>query len=69
MPLKGSLRQVGGRTLALFAILLLTLGIAHAATPTGLIISQLYGAGGNSGALLNNDFVELFNPTGAPISL
>ena len=45
------------------------LGIAHAATPNGIIISQLYGAGGNSGATLNADYVELFNPTGSPISL
>lgn len=35
----------------------------------GLVISQVYGGGGNSGATLRNDFVELHNPTGAPISL
>ncbi len=34
-----------------------------------LVISQVYGAGGNSGATYNRDFVELFNPTNAPISL
>src|SRR6476469_6502137 len=34
-----------------------------------LVISQLYGAGGNTGASYNRDFVELFNPTGAPASL
>jgi predicted extracellular nuclease len=35
----------------------------------GLVISQIYGAGGNSGAVLNSDYVELFNPTGSPLSL
>jgi len=29
-----------------------------------LIISQVYGGGGNSGATLKNDFIEIFNPTG-----
>ena len=32
---------------------------------TGLVISEVYGAGGNSGALYNADFVEIFNPTDA----
>src|SRR5450830_464998 len=34
-----------------------------------LVISQIYGAGGNSGASLTNDYIELFNPTSAPVSL
>lgn len=33
-----------------------------------LVISQLYGAGGNNGAVLNADYVELFNPTNNVIS-
>jgi predicted extracellular nuclease len=36
---------------------------------TSLVISQVYGGGGNSGATLKNDFIEIFNPTGAPISV
>jgi predicted extracellular nuclease len=36
---------------------------------TGLVISEVYGAGGNVGAVLNADFVELYNPTGAAISV
>ncbi|HEX6085767.1 MAG TPA: DNA/RNA non-specific endonuclease [Thermoanaerobaculia bacterium] len=32
-----------------------------------LVISQIYGGGGNSGAPLRNDFVELYNPTTAAI--
>ncbi|MDQ5859251.1 MAG: lamin tail domain-containing protein, partial [Acidobacteriota bacterium] len=33
---------------------------AHAVSPN-LVISQVYGGGGNSGATLKNDFIELFN--------
>ena len=36
---------------------------------TGLVISEAYGGGGNSGATLKNDFIELYNPTSAPISV
>ena len=38
---------------------------AHAA----VLISQVYGGGGNSGAPLQNDFVELRNTGAAPVSL
>ena len=34
---------------------------AVACTPSQVVISQVYGGGGNSGATLKNDFVELFN--------
>ena len=34
-----------------------------------VVISQVYGGGGNSGSTYINDFIELFNPTAAPISL
>lgn len=40
-----------------------------AATPGELVISQVYGGGGNSGAPLSHDFVELFNRSSAPVSL
>ncbi|MBD8869842.1 ExeM/NucH family extracellular endonuclease [Nocardioides donggukensis] len=36
---------------------------------TGLVISEVYGGGGNSGSSFTNDFVEIFNPTGGAISL
>jgi len=29
-----------------------------------LVISQLYGGGGNSGATFTNDYIEIYNPTG-----
>ncbi|MGI6714322.1 MAG: lamin tail domain-containing protein [Bacilli bacterium] len=34
-----------------------------------LIISEVYGGGGNGGAYYKNDFVEIFNATTSPISL
>lgn len=34
-----------------------------------VVISEVYGGGGNSGATLRNDFIELYNPTDQPISL
>ena len=36
---------------------------------SGLVISEVYGAGGNSGATHNQDYVELYNPTSADIAL
>ncbi|MFL6155586.1 MAG: lamin tail domain-containing protein, partial [Marmoricola sp.] len=35
----------------------------------GLVISEVYGGGGNAGAPLTNDFVELYNPTADPVSV
>lgn len=37
--------------------------------PGKIVISQVYGGGGNSGATLTNDFVELHNRTTSPISV
>jgi endonuclease G, mitochondrial len=34
-----------------------------------VVISQVYGAGGNSGAAYRNDYVELFNRSAAPVDL
>ncbi|MCW2814317.1 MAG: Endonuclease/exonuclease/phosphatase, partial [Nocardioides sp.] len=42
---------------------------AQAAPSTGLVISEVYGGGGNGGATFSNDFIELFNPTSSPISV
>lgn len=44
-------------------------GVGFAQNNTHVIISQIYGAGGNSGAVLNADYVELFNPTGNTLTL
>lgn len=43
---------------------------AQAATDgSGVVISEVYGGGGNSGAAYTQDFVELYNPTAAAVSL
>ena len=42
---------------------------ALADAPGHVIINEIYGAGGNNGAALNADFVELYNPTNSVIDL
>ncbi len=41
---------------------------AQAVSPN-IVISQVYGGGGNSGATYTHDFIELFNRGSAPVSL
>lgn len=36
---------------------------------SGVVISQIYGGGGNSGATFTNDFIELFNAGTSPVNL
>ena len=50
------------------AVVLLLGTVPATANPggTGLVISQVYGGGGNTGAQYTNDFIEIFNPTAAP---
>src|SRR5262249_45412708 len=47
------------------ACLALLAGAAHGQ----VVISQVYGGGGNSGATYRNDFVELFNKGASPVAL
>ncbi len=53
----------------IFASALLLAISARATGSTTLVISQVYGAGGNTGANWQNDYIELFNLTGSSISL
>ena len=39
------------------------------AVSTTIVISQVYGGGGNTGATYKNDFIEIFNPTSGSISV
>jgi hypothetical protein len=50
-------------------ILVLRLAPAHGQAAPGVVISQIYGAGGNTGATYKNDFIELFNASSSPVTL
>jgi predicted extracellular nuclease len=64
--------QSPGRKTVL-AALVASLGLAIAApavaAPANVVISQVYGAGGNNGATYNKDFIELFNRSNVPVNL
>ena len=53
----------------IFTLLFVFASFLSYSQSTTLVISQLYGAGGNAGAVYNADYVELHNISGAPISL
>jgi predicted extracellular nuclease len=41
----------------------------YAAGSTSIVISQVYGGGGNAGATLKNDFIELYNRSTSPVTV
>jgi uncharacterized protein len=58
------IEQMGTRVVLLVVMLQLGCVFSHLAAQSSsstIVISQVYGGGGNSGATLRNDFVELFN--------
>jgi hypothetical protein len=57
------------RLLALLALLVFCVQPAAASGTTALVVSQVYGGGGNAGAPYANDYVELFNSGTTPVSL
>ncbi len=69
------MRPVTPRIVALTASVLLGIGVLAVAGPPAsaasadVAISQVYGGGGNAGATLTNDFVELRNTSSAPVDL
>jgi len=54
---------------SLVAVGAMLASVGHAAAAGNVVISQVYGGGGNSGAPYQNDFVELFNRSSSPISI
>ena len=62
------LAVAAGLAAAVSGLALVTTTPASAAS-AGLVISEAYGGGGNSGATYTHDFIELYNPTSAAISV
>jgi predicted extracellular nuclease len=56
------------RTLSALSLFLLLSTLSALGAPR-LVISQMYGGGGNSGAPFTYDFLELFNPTSSSVDL
>ena len=54
--------------LPLVALAVLTSPAAFALSPD-IVISQVYGGGGNASATLRNDYIELFNRGAAAVNL
>ena len=72
--LRTHLARVGSAAAALALGISLTPGLVPSAqaavvTPGDLQINEVYGGGGNSGATVQNDFVELRNTSGEDLSL
>ncbi|WP_120339230.1 ExeM/NucH family extracellular endonuclease [Cryobacterium soli] len=66
-PLRLALASVLGACLALAPLVAVP---AQASTAgTGVVINEAYLSGGSAGAAFSNKFVELYNPTSAPIDL
>jgi hypothetical protein len=56
--------------ITILALMLMALPMQSVlAVSPDIVISQVYGGGGNSGATYKNDFIELYNRGTAPASL
>src|SRR5215217_4776603 len=56
-------------TLAVALVAAIAATPAGAAPSTGLVVNEVYGAGGNSGATYTNDFIEIANRGSSPVSV
>ncbi len=68
MKTRFSPHSTPGRLTVLASLILLALPTSAMAV-SDLVISQVYGGGGNSGSVYSNDFIEIFNRGSSPISL
>jgi len=53
----------------LYSLLFFLPTALHAQIANHVVMSQVFGGGGNTGAPWNNDFVELYNPTSSDITM
>jgi predicted extracellular nuclease len=65
--LLASINSPGRRTL--LAALLASLSAPALAEPANVVVSQVYGGGGNAGATYKHDFIEIFNRSTAPVAI
>ncbi|WP_316783529.1 lamin tail domain-containing protein [Pedobacter frigiditerrae] len=50
-------------------VILTGVGTTPPAAPVHVVISEVYGGGGNAGATYKNDFIELYNPDNVAVNL
>jgi predicted extracellular nuclease len=60
--------RMGAFLFAALVVVLVGASPAYAVSPN-LVISQIYGGGGNSGAPYTNDYIEIFNRGNSPVAL
>ena len=61
--------MAGGAALAAASLALYAAPGAQATVSADVVVNEVYGGGGNSGATLTNDFVELYNAGSAAVNL
>lgn len=71
---KENIRKKISFLICIFLVFLASLGSlflspTQAAVSTHVVISEIYGGGGNSGSSYKNDYIELYNPTSSSVSL
>ncbi len=57
------------RTLVVLSFLFLSSGSIRGQVVSHLVISEVYGGGGNAGATYKNDFIEIYNPSASTVDL